>query len=269
MTGTPWEALFYEPELLDGSAGDADTGAAVGFYRSRMPPAARTVLDLGCGTGRLALPLAAAGLRVIAVDRSQRVLAFLRRKLAELPADARGRVAPTLLDIEVTPCAERVDAALASDDFLTHFLDVGRLGTVLRHVARSLPSGGRLFTDLRGREPERLRLAALPVPKPMLGFGISHGIETGLGPRSVAMSSLERFDASSRILVNDQVFEWIAEDGTVERRVYRTLRQRLHTLDEVGEAAAEAGFRVEAYWRFDRDRPPSEDAGFSMELEKL
>ena len=40
----------------------------------------RRVLDLGCGTGRHAIPLAAAGAVVTAVDFSEQMLAAARRK---------------------------------------------------------------------------------------------------------------------------------------------------------------------------------------------
>lgn len=50
------------------------------------------VADLGCGTGRLTLPLAEAGFQVVAVDRSPAMLARLRAKLARQPAVVRQRI---------------------------------------------------------------------------------------------------------------------------------------------------------------------------------
>src|SRR5262245_54097333 len=47
--------------------------------RLREAAAAAPVLDLACGTGRNALPLARAGLGVIGLDRDPRLLAELRR----------------------------------------------------------------------------------------------------------------------------------------------------------------------------------------------
>jgi SAM-dependent methyltransferase len=69
-------------------------GSVVAAYRHRPPyPAAvfdrllgllgagpRTALDLGCGTGAVALPLAARGLRVDAVDVSAAMIAAARRQ---------------------------------------------------------------------------------------------------------------------------------------------------------------------------------------------
>lgn len=58
------------------------------------------VVDLGCGTGRLTLPLARAGCRVLALDHSPPMLARLRQKLAQEPAAVRERV--TVLQGDLT-----------------------------------------------------------------------------------------------------------------------------------------------------------------------
>lgn len=58
------------------------------------------VVDLGCGTGRLTLPLARAGCRVLSLDRSAPMLVRLRQKLAAEPAAVRARV--TVLQGDLT-----------------------------------------------------------------------------------------------------------------------------------------------------------------------
>src|SRR3712207_4898298 len=51
-----------------------------------------TVVELGCGTGRVTLPLARAGHTVIGVDSAPSMLARARTRLAAEPDDVRGRV---------------------------------------------------------------------------------------------------------------------------------------------------------------------------------
>jgi SAM-dependent methyltransferase len=57
------------------------------------------VLELACGDGRVALPLARAGYRVAAVDSSEAMLAQLRHRLDEEPQAVRERVDPRRQDI--------------------------------------------------------------------------------------------------------------------------------------------------------------------------
>ncbi len=262
MEPRPWEHLFYEPDLLDVGAGDADSGDAVGFYLSCVPAAGTRVLDVGCGSGRMAIPLARASCEVHAVDRSTRVLRYLRRKLAKL--DVRRRITVSTLDIRERPYRTELDAAIAADDFLTHFTGGDDVRAVLSHVRRSLRAGGRFFTDLRGKSEERLRDAAAPLPRPMMSFGIVSNVPTARGPRSAAMQSLETFDESRRLLRSDQRYDIVRPDGDVERSFYRTITQRLWTVEELAAAAPDARFAIEATARYRRDAPPTAAGGASL-----
>jgi ArsR family transcriptional regulator len=77
---------------------------------ARVLPRDLVALDLGTGTGTLALELAAAGMRVIAVDHSKAMLDATRRKLE---ADG-ARVELRLGEAESLPLADaEVDAAFA------------------------------------------------------------------------------------------------------------------------------------------------------------
>lgn len=257
----PWEALFYEPDLLETGAGDADSGDAVGFYTAATRGVGR-VLDIGCGAGRIAVPLAHAGCEVHAVDRSPRVLRYFRAKLAKLPI--RKRIKTALLDIRVRPYGSPVDAALAADDFLTHFLDEEALRLVLANIRASLRDGGRFFTDLRGKTAARLREAAAPLPRPWLSFGIVSGVRTKNGLRSAAMQSIETYDAKRRILTSDQRYDIVKPDGEVERSFYRTIRQRLWTVDDIARAAD--GFKVESSARYQTRGRASAANGASLVL---
>jgi SAM-dependent methyltransferase len=57
------------------------------------------VLELACGNGRVALPLARAGYRVAAVDNSKAMLEQLRARLREEPEEVGQRVEPVQQDI--------------------------------------------------------------------------------------------------------------------------------------------------------------------------
>src|SRR5262247_4000852 len=52
----------------------------VPFWRALAANAGGPVLELGCGTGRISLPLARAGVRLIGIDRSERMLAHARTR---------------------------------------------------------------------------------------------------------------------------------------------------------------------------------------------
>jgi SAM-dependent methyltransferase len=63
----------------------------------------KQVLELGCGSGRITLPLARAGHRVVGVDRCDDMLAAAARPLWGGPAPCEGRATPTLTALSGPP----------------------------------------------------------------------------------------------------------------------------------------------------------------------
>src|ERR1700751_2444877 len=70
------------------------------FYERIAREVGGPVLELACGTGRIALPLAKAGLQVTGAGRSEAMLTIARRKLAGPPASVQGRT--TLVDQDMS-----------------------------------------------------------------------------------------------------------------------------------------------------------------------
>src|SRR5436190_2255321 len=80
----------------------------VSFWRRLVAEARGPVLELGCGTGRIALPLARAGAKLVGIDRSGPMLARAdtRRKAGASRAGRRGRVSFVRGDIRQLPFAD-------------------------------------------------------------------------------------------------------------------------------------------------------------------
>lgn len=115
---------------------------------------APTVLDAGCGTGRVAIELARRGATTIGVDRDADLVATARAKAPDLrwhDAD--------LVDLDLVVAPASVDlAVLAGNIFL--FVDPGTEATVLAAVARTVRPGGRVVAGFQvrpgGYGPEHL-----------------------------------------------------------------------------------------------------------------
>src|SRR5260221_7068197 len=64
----------------------------VGFWRGIATRTKGPLLELGCGTGRISVPLARAGVQLVGVDRSAQMLARAARRLEVLQSRRRGKV---------------------------------------------------------------------------------------------------------------------------------------------------------------------------------
>jgi len=137
--------------VLRGSSQD------VAFYRALAQASGGPVLELGCGTGRVLLPIACDGVACVGVDASRDMLDVFRAK-------------------GPPPNLELVHAAMESFDLgsrrfrlitvpfraLSHLLDVPAQLAALANVRRHLAPGGRLALDVFDPRLDRTALREEP-----------------------------------------------------------------------------------------------------------
>ena len=78
-----WEGDDYQARFHQLAAGGADVHGEATFVTT-LDPVPRTVLDAGCGTGRVAIELARRGCDVVGVDIDASMLDTARRRAPEL-----------------------------------------------------------------------------------------------------------------------------------------------------------------------------------------
>lgn len=199
----------------------------VGFYVDEALAAGGPVVELGVGTGRIAVPVALAGVRVIGVDSSPGMLEVCRRH-----AEAAGVadfVDLRLGDLRRPPVAERVGLVLAPfRSFLHMETDEARL-EALRATRALLVPGGRFVFDVFApgaddiaethgrwieREPGIFERAEWDEERSRLVLGVrGPGGETTM---SLAWLPPERWTA----LVEQAGFEVLATYGWFDRKPY-------------------------------------------------
>lgn len=225
-------ARLYDLDLVE-DPGDLDLYLAL---------AARTggpILELGCGTGRVALPLAAAGHEVTAVDIDPAMLERARRR-----ADAAGAAIARRIDfVEADLLGLKLPAAgsfrLAIIALNSLFLLATRVAqreafaTMARHLATGglavvdiwLPDAddlarfdGRLILEYERQEPESRAL--------------------------VTKVAAAQHDAASGIVNLTSIYEE-GDQGATPARFVRRDALRLVSADELRDFAESAGLEVE------------------------
>ena len=146
---------YYDQTLAVTSSGD------IAWFVDRARASGGPVLDLACGTGRIALALAAAGLEVAAVDSSPAMLRRFGDKLAAQPPEVRSRIRIHEAEMHAFDLPGPFSTAICCDAFF-HNLTVEHQLACLRRVAAHLAPGGRFAFNLPHPTIAFLSYAASP-----------------------------------------------------------------------------------------------------------
>lgn len=183
----------------------------IGRYLEISRNAAGPVLELCCGTGRVAIPLARAGHAVVAVDISEAMLERFRAKLALEPLQVQANI--ELLRQDVTQLALEgrcFDPVIIAFNSLLLLTNRREQQAVLSRATVHLRLGGRLVVDVVN--PLVLPLKGDPVPVPF--FTRRHAGRDRVYTRFAAVGPI---DADQR----QELFGWYDEIGD-DRIVRRT-----------------------------------------------
>ena len=151
-----WDAYapFYDWENAQ-TLGRRD----VPFWRNLARSAGGTVLELGCGTGRVSLPLARAGVTLVGVDRSAAMLTLARRRVARgrlhrhlrlVQADIRHLPFPSAASLRPPTSRGRGAFAMVMAPYgiLQSLLSERDLARTLAEIHRVLQPGGTFGLEL-------------------------------------------------------------------------------------------------------------------------
>jgi ubiquinone/menaquinone biosynthesis C-methylase UbiE len=205
----------------------------VRFWQNLARQVGGRLLELGCGTGRVSLPLAKAGAHVVGIDRSASMLARARKRirLSKLP------VRPQLVrgDIRFLPFpAGSFRLVAAPYGILQSLLDEVALDATIADVARVLAPGGAFAIDMVSDLPawqeyeRRVKLR-----------GKMRGSQT-----QITLVESVRQDRVRGLTTFDQ--EFVERRGTKRHTHQFSLSFRTVSVEAMTERLERAGFRVTA-----------------------
>ena len=116
----------------------------VSFYLERARRSGGPVVELGVGTGRIAIPIAADGIQVIGVDSSEGMLEVARERAEEAGVQLDLRYG----DLRDPPVVGPVPLVLAPFRSLLHMETEADRISAVRAVHRLLEPGGQLVFDV-------------------------------------------------------------------------------------------------------------------------
>ena len=218
----------------------------VDFYRECARRANGPVLELGCGTGRVLLPLARDGADVLGLDVSPSMLAACREKIVALPEAVRQHVHLVHADMTRFAFDRRFALILAPFRGFQHLLTVADQLACLRCVRDHLAAAGRFVLDLFDPDYEML-LGPFP-SEWVVDFDVSEPD----GSRLIRRSRIVGHDKAQQIQHVEFEFILTRPDGATDTSM-AAFPMRCIFATEAKHLLARAGLAVEAlYGDFDR-----------------
>jgi SAM-dependent methyltransferase len=122
-------------------------GEEIDFYTREAEAIQQPILELGCGTGRILIPLAEQGKTITGVDNSAAMLAKTSEKLADFDDQIRNRVTLVSANMASFELSNRYGLVIVSRNSLFH-LNKEKRRSCLRQISEHLLQGGKLIIDV-------------------------------------------------------------------------------------------------------------------------
>jgi len=232
------DAAFYD-YCFTGLEGD------VQFYVEEARQAESPVLEIGCGTGRILLPIAQAGVPIVGLDRSATMLTILRRKLSKLNTETQSRVELVEEDMRDFSLGQKFDLITIPYRAFLHLLTSKAQRQTLSCLREHLTDKGRLIFNIF--DPSHELIAARLGPLGAALHKDSEFTHPDTGRRVIVWFS-GQYDPAQQLLDAYFIFEELDDEGKLIAKTYSPLTLRYVYRYEMRYLLELCGYKVEALY---------------------
>jgi SAM-dependent methyltransferase len=221
--------------------------ADIAFYTEAAKDSGAPVLELGCGTGRVLIPIARSGIQIVGIDLSKHMLKICRERLKAEPEEIQARA--QIVEADMRSFNLEQSFVLATTPFrpFQHLLTVEDQISCLECVNRHLADGGRLILDIFNPSLEALTRDNLGEE-----FSEEGPFEMADGRRVVRRHKVVERDLFNQINYVELIYYVTHPDGREERLVHAFPMRFLYRF-EAEHLLERCGFQVmEIYADFDK-----------------
>ena len=221
----------------------------ISFYVDMALQSDGPVLELGCGTGRVLIPITRAGKEIVGIDLSPSMLSICRDKLSHEPAEAQSKVKLVLGDIRQFSFKKKFGLITIPFRPFQHLLTVEEQLSCLGCIQRHLSPGGVFILDIFNPS-----LPYLTHDSYLSEYGDEPAFTTPDGRRVLRRYRTVSRDHFNQINDNELIYYVTFPDGREERLVHRFKMRYLFKF-EAEHLLARSGFEIDDIFA-DYDKSP-------------
>lgn len=213
------------------------------FYLDMAKESGGEVLDLACGTGRITIPMAQAGIQVTGLDLSSEMLERAKQKAIE--ADISNQVTFVQGDMRKFDLQKKFDLVMIPFRSFLHLLYIQDQMKALGCIREHLKPGGKLVLNVfvpkiehLYEESEKMSLRGM--------FPLESG-------EQVAMWDFTRYDHFQQLSEVTRTYERLSPEGVVQEKIVGRFTLRYIFPAELHHLLRLNGFKVvQRYGSFDK-----------------
>ena len=244
------EAAFYDC-YATGIEGD------VQFYVEEAQKADSPILELGCGTGRILIPIAESGISIVGLDRAPAMLSIAREKISKLNVETQSRIKLVEGDMRNFSLDKYFKLVMIPYRAFLHLLTPEDQQQALSCIHEHLAEDGLLIFNIF--DP---RLETIVAHTTSLGAAMKRSrefIHPDTGHRVVVWDS-RPYDPGRQIIEQYFIFEEVDDEGRVISKIYSPITLRYVYRYEMQYLLELCGYRIEALYG-DFQRGPFQHGG--------
>jgi SAM-dependent methyltransferase len=221
----------------------------VTFFVEAAQASGGPVLEAGCGTGRVLIPTARAGIHIFGIDLSPYMLDICERRVEQEPIEVQNRVQLDLADMRDFDLGQTFKLIMIPFRPFQHLIEVEDQIACLRCIQRHLADDGRFILDLFN--PSLTFLG-----REITGEEVGDEPEFTMpdGRRVLRRNRVVKRDVFKQYQDVELIYYVTHPDGRTERNVHAFPMRYLFRY-EVEHLLARCGFEVETLYA-DYDKSP-------------
>lgn len=231
-------AAFYD-DYATGLEGD------VQFYVEEAQKAGAPILELGCGTGRILIPIAEAGMTIVGLDCAQAMLSIAKQKVSKLSAETQRRIELIEGDMRNFSLGRRFKLVIIPYRAFLHLSTPTDQRQTLGCIREHLADDGHLIFNIFDPSLETIATQLSRIGRAMKKD--SEFIDSSTGHRIVIWKT-HQHDPEQQRLDAYIIFEALNDEGQVISKTYTPLRLRYVYRYEMEYLLELCGYQIEALY---------------------
>lgn len=229
--GADWYDYF---EL--GQTGD------IGFYRRESELTSGEILELGCGTGRVLIPIAQSGSSITGLDKSPKMLEIARKNLLRVEETAQSNINLVQGDMRSFSLGRKFELITIPNRSFLHILTPEDQKSTLENIREHLCEDGRLIFNIPDPNLESIVSEHKPIENPMRKHSEFINPETG---NTVLVWVTRNYDLTNQLVKQLYIFDEISNGGLLVNKYYTSLHLRLTFRYEMEYLLTLSGFKID------------------------